>query len=77
MRHYLFLGAAHLVEKYVRRGYDPAEVERGWHGWRARVKPESVHLPSARDLRRVGPHGELDASAPRATHWLAEVSPLS
>lgn len=68
MRHYLFLSVAHAVSKYVERSYDPAEVQGGWHGWRARLMAEKIELPSQKDLRFYTSDDELDPSNPRTRH---------
>jgi hypothetical protein len=73
MRHYLFLSIPHAVEKYVEREYDPAEVKRGWHGWRANLKAEDIRLPSDSQMRVAGPEEELDLSRPRPRHWIDEL----
>lgn len=72
MRHYLFLSAAHLVAKYAGRSYDPAELRRGWHGWRGGLKPELVRLPPQAALRLYTSDDELDPSNPRARHFAEE-----
>jgi hypothetical protein len=68
MKHYLFLSVPHAVEKYVERRYDAAEVERGWHGWRARLRADEIRLPGESELRIAGPGDELDPSEPRKRH---------
>ena len=38
LRHYLFPSVPHdAISKYVKRKYDPAKMQRGGHGWRARL----------------------------------------
>ena len=76
MRHYLFLSREHALEKYIRRTYDPAEVAAGWHRARAALRADDIVLPSANDLRTVGPDGELDPSTPRTSHFLFDASRL-
>lgn len=71
MRHYLFLSVAHFLNKYANRIYDHAEVKRGWHGWRTRLNPALIKLPSQDELRLYTSDDELDPSNPR-THDLAE-----
>lgn len=71
LRHYLILSHEHLVRKYVRRRYDAAEVQNGWHGWRASLDPANVRLPSQNELRFLSDDGELDASSPRRRHCIA------
>jgi len=68
--HYLFLSPEHAERKYVRKTYDGDEVRDGWHGWRATLTPEAITLPSQDELRTTLTDDDLDASSPRATHWL-------
>jgi glycosyltransferase involved in cell wall biosynthesis len=75
MRHYLFLSREHALEKYGERLYDEAEIEAGWHGWRAKVRGLSredaaglLELPSASDLREYVSNDELDPSSPLDKH---------
>jgi hypothetical protein len=58
----------------VDRRYDPAEVETGWHGWRAKLKPEMIKLPSQTELRPYLSDDELDPSNPRTVHYLEELA---
>ncbi len=71
MRHYLFLSVPHFLYKYTTRIYDPAELKRGWHGWRTRLNPHLINLPSEDSLRLYTSDDELDPSTPR-THDIAE-----
>lgn len=73
MKHYLFLSIPHAVEKYIERRYDRNEVESGWHGWRAKVTADDLGLPSAAELRIVGPGDALDFSEPRQRHYLDDL----
>ena len=73
MKHYLFLSVPHAVEKFVGRRYDPAELQAGWHGWRAELSEEDIVLPSASELRVSRSDDDLDPSKPREEHHLAEV----
>jgi len=68
MCHYLFLSREHAVQKYVRRNYDPAEVDDGWHGWRATLTAEKIHLPSRSELKIAENDEDLDVSSPRTKH---------
>lgn len=70
MRHYLFLSAAHALRKYVRKTYDPAEVARGWHQARARLRAEDIALQPEAELRRYTTDEALDLSAPLQRHPL-------
>lgn len=74
MRHYLFLSIEHAIRKFVRREYDPVEVKAGWHGWRARLTPEKIQLPSQSELRLYISDDELDSSNPRTQHYLADAA---
>lgn len=73
MKHYLFLSVPHAVEKYVERRYRPAEVRRGWHGWRANLRAEDICLPSESELRVAAPGEELDPSCPRQHHCIDDL----
>lgn len=68
MKHYLFLSVPHAVEKYVERRYAPEEVERGWHGWRARLTADDIRLPAEAELRLTHSDADLDPSEPRTRH---------
>ncbi len=72
MRHYLYLSRRHVFAKYVQRTYDEAEIERGWHGARARLTEETIALPHESDLRYYTTDEELDSSDPRKVHMLFE-----
>ena len=68
MRHYLFLGVAHAVRKYVDRGFDRREVQAGWHEGRASLSADRIVLPSESELREYVSDDMLDPSEPRAVH---------
>lgn len=68
MRHYPFLSVPHFISKYVDKSYDPAEVQRGWHSWRARLVAEKIELPSQGELCTYTSDDELDPSDPRTRH---------
>ena len=70
MRHYLFLSVPHAIEKYTKRKYDPQAVERGWHGWRAKIVPELISLPGQKDLRLYLGDDQLDDSNAWTRHHL-------
>ena len=76
MRHYLFLSVPHFLAKYVRRRYNPAEVKRGWHGWRSRMQPDLIKLPTQAELRLYSSDAELDPTNPHtqdfAEAWTAQ-----
>jgi len=68
LRHYLFLSRAHVARKYGQRTYDPDELSRGWHGWRATLDAETLRLPGEHELRVAHRDDDLDPTAPRKTH---------
>lgn len=70
LRHYLILSREHMLRKYVRRRYDAGEVRKGWHGWRAKLTPDDIDLPSQVQLRFTGGDADLDASSPRRQHFI-------
>ena len=80
MKHYLFLSAQHILNKYGNREFEKTEVDRGWHGWRMRLKRERVLLPSEDELKTLVPGKRLDSSNPREQHvttsWALPRRPL-
>lgn len=74
MRHYLFLSVPHAVRKYVERAYDPAEVARGWHRARARLRVETIALEDEHALRVYRGDDALDGSNPRRIHPLFSIA---
>jgi glycosyltransferase involved in cell wall biosynthesis len=72
MKHYLFLSVDHAKRKYVTRPYRADLRARGWHGWRARLRPEDIRLPAGGDLRVTASDQDLDPSNPWTTHWLEQ-----
>ena len=68
LKHYQFLCLSHAQAKWGKRRFPSAEVERGWHGWRASFDASRVRLPSAADLRVYTVDKQLDASLPRSHH---------
>ena len=70
MKHYLFLSVPHAHKKYIERNYDPDEVDAGWHRARASLRPDLIKLPTESDLRLFLSDDKLDASNPRAQHYL-------
>jgi glycosyltransferase involved in cell wall biosynthesis len=73
MRHYQFLSAEHARKKYVTRSFDSGEVDRGFHGWRARIEPEQIVLPSEKELRVYEGDHLLDPSNPLKNELLGEL----
>jgi glycosyltransferase involved in cell wall biosynthesis len=75
MRHYLFLSVPHAARKFGPQRYDRDEVAFGWHGWRARLTPAMIELPSEHDLRTYEADHLLDPSEPRKQHLAEEWAP--
>jgi hypothetical protein len=75
MRHYLFLSIGHALEKWGARRFEPAEVEKGWHGARAIVRPDTLTLPPESALRRYVSDDRLDPSSPLSEHLCFEHTP--
>lgn len=72
MRHYHFLSIPHAASKLVGRPYSQQELDRGMHGWRARIKAQNICLPSNSELRPYRSDDELDFSAPWKVHHLGK-----
>jgi hypothetical protein len=70
MRHYLVLSLEHAINKYVKKDFDPNEIE-GSHGWRATATEHDFLLPSETELRLYIDDDHLDASFPERTHIIA------
>ncbi len=72
MRHYHFLSVPHAVRKLVGRPYPPEELERGWHGWRVKLRPEMRRGSSGRascgdpvaTMKSLEPVAILEAATP-------------
>jgi hypothetical protein len=71
MKHYLFLSVPHALEKYGGRVYDPEEVAKGWHGWRAHAGPKTFILPHQGELRRYRGDNDWKWENPRTRHYVA------
>lgn len=74
MRHYMFLSVPHAHRKYTLKQYDPAEVQKGWHNWRAKLRPEMIKLPSQAEMNRYLSDDQLDVSNPRTRHCFFDES---
>jgi len=74
MRHYLFLSVPHAVEKYVLKQFDQAEVQKGWHGWRATLRPDIIKLPSQAEMNTYVSGDQLDVSNPRTRQCFLDES---
>lgn len=69
LRHYIALSESHLRAKYTaERIYSPAEVARGWHGWRAHFREVDVRLPGPGELCDTSTDGGWDRSRPAKRH---------
>lgn len=75
MRHYHFLSVPHAVRKYALKHYDPAEVQKGWHDWRATLRPDVVRLPSQDEMNTYVSDDRLDVSNPRTRHCFLDEPP--
>jgi glycosyltransferase involved in cell wall biosynthesis len=73
-RHYLFLSVEHAIRKYIQKRFDSVEVAGGWHGWRVRLRPESIRLPSQAELRPYTSDDMLDHSEPRTQHFVDDIA---
>ena len=74
MRHYLFLSREHAIRKYVgHRPFAAHTVAAGMHGFRPKLRPEMIVLPSSRTLLSYRGDHLLDGSAPRRTHVLDDL----
>jgi hypothetical protein len=75
MLHYLFLSVPHAIHKYSHQCHDPEDVKAGWGtGWRSKLRPETIQLPSQRELYTFTFNAQLDSTNPRKRHYLDNVS---
>lgn len=70
MKHYLFLSVEHIHRKYLKRAYDPTELEAGWHRARNRLEESDIALQPEAELRFCAPDGKLDPANPLQRHPL-------
>jgi glycosyltransferase involved in cell wall biosynthesis len=78
MRHYICLSQKHAEEKYLKRMFDPAEVNRGWHRDRLLATKESLRFPGDDVRLRTLPHWSsklFDRSYPVKAHFWEWRSP--
>ena len=73
MRHYIILSLPHAIRKYSQKSFDEAEVEMGWHGWRAGRQESMFVLPDESDLRRFEGNECLDPSNPQQKHLFINI----
>lgn len=71
LKHYIVLSLDHAIEKYVKKEFDPKEIE-GSHGWRATAAEEDFLLPSQSQMRYYTSDDELDPSNPLTEHLLVQ-----
>lgn len=69
MRHYLCVSKEHAQIKF-QRSYSTEEANKGWHGWRTKVKSENIFFPHNTELRYWEKNTDpLDPSNPRKSHF--------
>ncbi|HEX3511307.1 MAG TPA: glycosyltransferase family 2 protein [Solirubrobacteraceae bacterium] len=73
MRHYMFLSAEHVREKYV--GMPRREPPGLPQHWRGLLRADDVQLSSEKEMRRYTADHLLDPSEPRTTHLIAQFAP--
>jgi glycosyltransferase involved in cell wall biosynthesis len=69
LKHYIVLSLDHAIQKYVKKVFDPKEVD-GSHGWRATAKEHEYMLPSESQMRLYTTDDELDPVNPLKEHLL-------
>ena len=70
LRHYVCLGKAHAVGKYLNRTYSEAELKMGWHRNRIGVRAKRYSAPPLHKLKKLGPDPRvLDKSTPYREHF--------
>jgi hypothetical protein len=70
MRHYIALSREHVMRKYGARVFSQKEVERGWHGWRARTTPETIRMPARELLKEYRGDGVWNRTEPFLKHLI-------
>lgn len=69
LRHYMALSMDHLRRKYtVDRTYALAELELGWHGWRARAADLDLRPPPGELMGDASDGDDWDRSRPCSSH---------
>jgi hypothetical protein len=63
LKHYLVLSLNHAIQKYVKKTFDPKEID-GMHGWRATAKEHEYLLPSQSQMRLYTSDDDLDPTNP-------------
>lgn len=71
LKHYIVLSLDHAIQKYVKKSFDPKEIE-GAHGWRATAKEHEYMLPSEKQMRLFISDDQLDAANPLTEHLLVQ-----
>lgn len=73
MRHYMCLSKAHLIRKYVVRGFDPKELAKGWMVDRSKITAKNMRFPSINQLKLMTDPINLEDSTFRKIHFLEEL----
>ena len=68
LRHYIGLSLSYLNSKYSTRVHSEEEVERGWHGWRAKFSEYRLNLPATENLKLHFEDGKWDKTDPKTEH---------
>ncbi|MFC1664144.1 glycosyltransferase family 2 protein [Pseudomonadota bacterium] len=71
LRHYIFLSRQHAIQKYERRVYRKAELQKGWHSNRVNVDWAKLTMPDKCILQDSSGNleGELTKSQPMTKHF--------
>lgn len=69
LRHYIVLSLDHAIQKYVKKVFDPKEID-GAHGWRATAREHEYMLPSESQMRLYTSDDALDPVNPLKEHLL-------
>ncbi len=72
LRHYLVLGNSHARMKYLNRGFDNAELKKGWHGNRINFTYENLTIPEDHEFLRcltAYDSVDFDRSRPTSKHY--------
>lgn len=70
LKHYIVLSLDHAVQKYVKKKFDPKEIESS-HGWRAKATQADFLLPLESEMRIYTGDRDLDPSNPLKEHLIA------
>lgn len=73
LKHYIVLSLDHAIQKYVKKSFDPTEID-GSHGWRATAREHEFLLPSQSQMRLYTSDDALDPADPFVEHLLVQQS---